>query len=375
MPDNWSIVANRYRLPYSQRVDIPILLQVFSHTATSYKYLYFQALLHILEETGFNNQVIRLDDILLEMLTLAWYPHTYFKLSFGINDRVAQELDRIAVESSDNLAGRNRLKAKIAKTDFTGNGLLHMVPYRLLAPFFTRKLQGTLETRKNAAIAHLAIHEFDTVRPFYYISSDHRSIVMHPDWMLYLHDNIELVKSFAAWNWLDYMQRRNPSVPNLQMKLFPPLVRVPMGPQRRFWNTVLSKEPLHCIFSGEPLSQDHVSLDHFLPWSFVAHDRLWNLIPVSKAINSSKSNNLPSMEKYFNKFVELQHSALWIYRQKSGSSAWEKAIEPYVADLHMKPTQVLDREQLYKSLRNTMEPLYELATIQGFSPDWEWRKH
>ena len=94
MPDNWSIVANRYRLPYSQRVDIPILLQVFSHTATSYKYLYFQALLHILEETGFNNQVIRLDDILLEMLTLAWYPHTYFKLSFGINDRVAQELDR-----------------------------------------------------------------------------------------------------------------------------------------------------------------------------------------------------------------------------------------------------------------------------------------
>ena len=43
-------------------------------------------------------------------------------------------------------------------------------------------------------------------------------------------------------------------------------------------------------------------------WSFVAHDQLWNLLPIPKFINSTKSNNIPS-ELYLLSFAELQFNA------------------------------------------------------------------
>ena len=52
-----------------------------------------------------------------------------------------------------------------------------------------------------------------------------------------------------------------------------------------------------------------MSLDHFIPWSFVLHDRMWNLVPVSKSINSSKSDLLPPLEKYLDSFIDLQFTA------------------------------------------------------------------
>ena len=47
------------------------------------------------------------------------------------------------------------------------------------------------------------------------------------------------------------------------------------------------------------LVDQKISVDHFVPWQYVAHDELWNLHPTTKSINSSKSNNLPVWDRYF----------------------------------------------------------------------------
>jgi len=41
------------------------------------------------------------------------------------------------------------------------------------------------------------------------------------------------------------------------------------------------------IHSVEALGPEDISLDRYLPWSFVAHDRPWNPVPVSKAVDSA----------------------------------------------------------------------------------------
>jgi hypothetical protein len=166
------------------------------------------------------------------------------------------------------------------------------------------------------------------------------------------------------------MQKRNPSVPNLQMKLFPPSQRNNLNSQSDYWKRVLEKERLTCIFSGKPISTDDLSIDHFLPWSFVAHDQLWNLIPVSRSINSSKSNNLPSMKRYFDGFAEMQFRGLQVYRENPGKVSWNKVVEPYVADLRLNPGDFLDKGKFKNSLRNTIEPLSSLAKAQGFCEGW-----
>ena len=47
------------------------------------------------------------------------------------------------------------------------------------------------------------------------------------------------------------------------------------------------------FYSGEPLDDDDISVDHVIPWSFMYSDDIWNLVLTSKSHNSSKSNTIP----------------------------------------------------------------------------------
>lgn len=50
------------------------------------------------------------------------------------------------------------------------------------------------------------------------------------------------------------------------------------------------------FYTGEPLKEGDISVDHVIPWSFMYSDDIWNLVLTSKSINSSKSNIIPSEE-------------------------------------------------------------------------------
>lgn len=110
------------------------------------------------------------------------------------------------------------------------------------------------------------------------------------------------------------MQKNNRNVPNLVNKLFAPEKRNSLTNQANYWRFILEKQPIKCIYSGQILNKNSISIDHYLPWSFVAHDHLWNLIPTMNNINSSKSNNIPSSQ-YLVKFIQLQHQGLTISHQ------------------------------------------------------------
>jgi len=52
----WSLTNSK--LPTSEHVDKTKLLQIFQNTTTSYKYLFFMALLEILERDNFKSKTI-----------------------------------------------------------------------------------------------------------------------------------------------------------------------------------------------------------------------------------------------------------------------------------------------------------------------------
>lgn len=84
-------------------------------------------------------------------------------------------------------------------------------------------------------------------------------------------------------------------MPGIVEKLQPPAARAPLTRQTVWWKEALPLlgDRARCIYTGAPLDPDDLSLDHYLPWSFVAHDRPWNLVPVSPRVNSAKSDSLP----------------------------------------------------------------------------------
>ena len=193
--------------------------------------------------------------------------------------------------------------------------------------------------------------------------------------MRYLERHFPIISGWAAWHWMQYMQRRNPTTPALANKLFAPTKREALTKQSRYWRAILASEEgarLCCIYSGERLRVDAFALDHYLPWSFVAHDQLWNLIPAPASVNSAKSNNLPS-EVYLERFVDLQHQGLCIASREFKSGQFAKLTEDYLADLHLPSIDaLLDHKRLEAAYIQTLGPLVTLATNQGFAPDWTY---
>ncbi len=112
-----------------------------------------------------------------------------------------------------------------------------------------------------------------------------------------------VVRGFAEQHFARYVQDRNPNVPGIVNKLSAPTAR-DLRLARDFWEFVRDgfqekrqPERFRNIYSGQPLTGPF-AIDHFLPWSFVAHDLLWNLAPVDAATNSSKGDTLPGLDTY-----------------------------------------------------------------------------
>jgi transcriptional regulator with XRE-family HTH domain len=89
-------------LPKSDTVDVSTLSRLLKKTTNSYKYLFFISILDILERRQFDAlSPISFREIIIEMLANAWYTHTYFKLSFGLQDKISNKLDSLNIDISD----------------------------------------------------------------------------------------------------------------------------------------------------------------------------------------------------------------------------------------------------------------------------------
>lgn len=56
-----------------------------------------------------------------------------------------------------------------------------------------------------------------------------------------------------------------------------------------------------CFYCGKPLKNE-IHVDHFIPWSFIKDDQLWNFVLSCPRCNKRKNNKLP--ERYY--LVELK---------------------------------------------------------------------
>jgi len=370
--------ASFSQLPTGEGLDIAAFSRLFAHTTNSYKYIFFFSLLDVLKRQNFDASLsIPLRDITIEMLANSWYPHNYFRLSFGVQDKITQKLDSLNLKITEPIlkftdTDKKLLRATISKQSLD-NSLVDYVPFRLNRPFFQAEFRGLPDQQVDKLMIKVARENFETRKPLLGYSEDASSIFIHPDWVEYIRVNYPIIRGWASWQWLEYMQSRNPSVPGISNKLFPPQRRESLTSQTKYWELILQETSLRCIYSGEFLVIDNLSLDHYLPWSFVTHDWLWNLIPTVPNVNSSKSNNLPS-DIYFSSFVAMQHQGLTISFRKMKAAMWTKRIEPYILELKISDkSDLLNIEKLRKAYEVTIATQITLAASQGFSANWIYK--
>jgi hypothetical protein len=319
-----------------------------------------------------------LKSLAVEMLVNAWYPHSVFHLSFGLQDLVTSNLDRLELKLGKSFLeiteGNKSILRNAIENGVVDNELTRYVPFRLIRPFF-KELSGLQDHKVNRQVQIISEQTFETRKPLYKFDQNFTAIIIHPEWALYIRDNYKIIRGWISWEWLKYMQKNNPNTPAIVNKIFPSVERESLHSQTSYWKTIIENHPdFRCIYSGQVLTLDDLSLDHYLPWSFVAHNQLWNLIPVPRSINSSKSDKIPS-DAYLEEFIKMQHLGLVMYHGCSSTKKWNNYIEPYIVDLGFSSgNDLLDFDKLRKQYKLKIEPLIALAVSQGFEHEWIYRK-
>jgi hypothetical protein len=248
--------------------------------------------------------------------------------------------------------------------------LARWVPYRFLRPFLNNELKNLPDQKVNNAIILFANNiskKNPNLVPYYFVGN---KIVINKPWKDYLMRKIGLIKGFTFWNLVKFVQKNNPNVPGIPEKLFKPESRN-LALNIKSWNFYFDqKKGIKCIYSKNSVPKNF-SLDHFIPWTYTVHDLNWNIVPVSKDINSSKSNNLPSLNRYLTDFVSLQHD----FFKSIYSSDFEhknKILEHYIILFNDSASNILNLPlQIFNTkLVDTINPMVQIASNMGFRKDW-----
>ena len=368
-------------LPESNRLPIAPLARIFNNVTNSYKFYWFLAILDTIKTRS--GRSIPIDSLLAGMIANAWYPLHYFRLSFGKQDRLGQIADHLRTQSTalDANARREEVVQTIHEI-LTAPCLLakeirslsDYVPQRFLRAFFQEQTRGIDDWKVDELVEDLADRHFnDPQSPCLYrfVATPSRSIEIHPAWYEYLQEHIHILEGFCLWHLVNYLQKHNPNVPNIAGKLFRPEHRE-LKQARAYWSLVLqSVGQVRCIYSHQPIFPNDYSLDHFLPWSFVAHDLLWNIIPTPRSVNSSKGDLLPDIDRYFDAFARLQYESIQIV----ASSKHLRLLEDYLLLLKcVSVRQLLETPfaDFQKVLYDTIVPQAQIARNMGFQGDWRY---
>lgn len=108
---------------------------------------------------------------------------------------------------------------------------------------------------------------------------------------------------------------------------------------------------------------ENYSHDHFFPWSFLGSDPLYNFVPTTKNINSSKSNQIPARDLLSN-ISDFQYHFFDFLRVQGKRNA----LEFYYNDLQVRDSTNI--KDFRFALNNFYEPLYHTASNQGFAMNW-----
>jgi len=360
-------------VPYSNEVDYATFSRALrdDKVVASYK-MYW--LLALLDEISLDNFEIEFRTLICKMVVKAWYPLLKYKLSFGLCDNLAKVATYISdtYNLESNYDERNLFDFIYSSQDKTLNRMLKEltlnVPYRFLSPFFENKLRGQKKVQK--LIEELSKEDNECIYEIYKNNKDENCIRIKDNWCNYLKFNYRIIQGWAYYKLVCFLQKRNPNVPGIAMKLEAPKNR-DLREQTKIWKQVIEQRHITDLYTGLDFTETNyndygvLSIDHFIPWSFVLHDQMWNLVPTFKNINSKKSDNLLQYDTYIDRFCEIQYEAFCFVVDENRKNQIEEYGQVLKVDNLMKFKKENKEEEFVRRMKQEIGPVYGVSVNQG----------
>ena len=368
---------------YYNSLDIRSFAMMLKDPSFCYKFYWLEAIVGLISkgvtETTF-------DEIIDEMICNAWYSvrefHIHLSGIFG-DGSVKDGLERAVLQLSElselpanasKVEIRNEIKKHQKELQKPKEQLTNMVPYRALAGFFASAGQTVDWASIRRLTAYIEAFDRD-ITPLPYTlgtgSKLAKEVHFHPDWIRMIQDNTVSILGWIQYEKVKWLQNNNPEVPGLVYKLAPMDEKMrKLSKVRKLWEGVLECREIRDIFTGENVRNIKYDIDHFIPWSFVMNDELWNLMPMNSSRNSSKNNRLPQWDPFFKRFSDNQFIMYELIQELPGihklyEGCWRDNLHSIWAGQELyRPGN--SKESFTRILKKNMRPVYDSAKRQGY---------
>lgn len=371
---------------YYNTLDIEGFSKMMNSPSYCYKFYWLEAIVQLISA---NKTEATYDEIINKMISNAWYPvleyHIHLSGIYGENiikdnlERAVlrlQELSQLANNASD-IEIMNNLHefSEDKELRFYRKELTKNVPYKALSGFANR---GSEKINLDSSAGRLRAYynklsQSEILLPYTFNDDKglKRVITFNDGWIQMIRDNTVNILGWIQLEKVKWLQNNNPEVPGLVYKLAPADEKMrKLTNARKLWDAVLEVKPIVDVFKNEPIDAENYDLDHFIPWSFVMNDELWNLMPMDSSWNSKKNNKLPKWDLFFDQFADNQFDLYELLYEKPGIYKLYEAC--YRDNLHsIWANRELyckgnSKEEFHKILGKNMRPVYDSARRQGY---------
>ena len=366
---------------YQNNLDIEAFSQMMKNPSYCYKFYWLEAIVHLISEgvteTTFN-------DIINEMISDAWYSVLEFHIHLSgiVNGEVRDGLERavLLLQEQSNLPGNaSKVEIKNAIRDHEvelkpyKEQLTNMVPYRALAGFFDKCEEKAEWNSARRMIAYIELINDKVLLPYTLGSSSKlkKEVYFNDSWIRMIQDNTVSILGWIQYEKVKWLQNNNPEVPGLVYKLAPMDEKMrKLNAVRKLWDGIIDLRDVRDVFTGDAFTPGQYDVDHFIPWSFVMNDELWNLMPMDSSLNSSKSNRLPKWDPFFKRFAENQFLLYGLIHEKPGiHKLYESCFRDNLHSIWAGQELYIpgnSEEEFYSILGKNMRPVYDSARRQGY---------
>lgn len=368
---------------YYNTLDIEGFSQMMKDPSYCYKFYWLEAIVQLISE-GVTETTF--DAVIDEMICNAWYSVREFHIHLSgmqVDGQVRDGLERAVLRLSElsSLAAnaskveiKNAIKEHAVELKSAKEQLTNMVPYRALAGFFDKAEETADWGSVRRMTAYIERINKDVVLLPYTLGESSKlkkEIYFQPSWIKMIQDNTVSILGWIQYEKVKWLQNNNPEVPGLVYKLTPMDEKMrKLNSVRKLWEGVLELSEVRDVFTGEAVVPKQYDVDHFIPWSFVMNDELWNLMPMDSSLNSSKSNKLPKWDPFFEKFAANQYLLYGLIHEKAGiyklfEGCYRDNLHSIWAgqELYRKGNS---KEEFYNILQKNMQPVYDSARRQGY---------
>ena len=270
-----------------------------SHHTTTYKYAFFKSLLDNVFNVDLQTMLLPYENLASRFTEIYWNLVLYFHLR-----------QEIKTSHHEYTSVEKELFTFCQKYKFNYEDKHCIFPFESLRTDFQLEIIKNIKRQmmKNVVAAFCG----DTDDQFYHFNKQDKNsgIILNPDVYNALVKYKSVFEKQNYYEWIKYLEKANLEEDSyaLANKLDASTERQNLAPYRKI---LIEFNQTRCFYCGKPLhdnSEKASPVDHFIPWSFVKDDKLWNFVLACPYCNTSKSNKLP--DQHFFESIKERNSRL-----------------------------------------------------------------